>query len=236
MAFSNHVTPEVAEKALQSYPFDALMIPLNYFDRFNFPGWEEKVIPLAQEKKVGVLAMKPFADGFLWRSFEQALRYTLSLPVSCVVLGANTEEYLRKDLAIVESFVPMGEEEKERWFGEAPELGNYVCRQCGECLPCPQGIDIPRIFLLEGQYDRQMQDGVVRDPAEYALRDRLRFWFGNQDYAQEAYSKLSENALSCNRCGECEKRCPYDIAIIRKLNIAHTKLTDRRPPGYNRIF
>lgn len=236
VAFSNHVTPEVAEKALQSYPFDALMIPLNYFDRFNFPGWEEKVIPLAQEKKAGVLAMKPFADGFLWRSFEQALRYTLSLPVSCVVLGANTEEYLRKDLAVVENFVPMSEEEKERWFSEAPELGNYVCRQCDKCLPCPQGIDIPRIFLLEGQYDRQMQDGVVRDPAEYALRDRLRFWFGNQDYAQEAYSKLSKNALSCNQCGECEKRCPYGIAIIRKLNIAHAKLTDRRPPGYNRIF
>lgn len=235
VAFSNHVTPEVAVKALQGYPFDALMIPLNYFDRFNFPGWEERVIPLAQEKKAGVLAMKPFADGFLWRSFEQALRYTLSLPVSCVVLGANTEEYLRKDLAIAESFVPMSEEEKERWFSEAPELGNYVCRQCGKCLPCPQGIDIPRIFLLEGQYDRQMQDGVVRDPAEYALRDRLRFWFGNQDYAQEAYSKLSKNALSCNRCGECEKRCPYGIAIIRKLNIAHAKLTDRRPPGYSRI-
>lgn len=235
VAFSNHVTPEVAVKALQGYPFDALMIPLNYFDRFNFPGWEERVIPLAQEKKAGVLAMKPFADGFLWRSFEQALRYALSLPVSCVVLGANTEEYLRKDLAIAESFVPMSEEEKERWFSEAPELGNYVCRQCGKCLPCPQGIDIPRIFLLEGQYDRQMQDGVVRDPAEYALRDRLRFWFGNQDYAQEAYSKLSKNALSCNRCGECEKRCPYGIAIIRKLNIAHAKLTDRRPPGYSRI-
>jgi predicted aldo/keto reductase-like oxidoreductase len=236
IAFSNHVTPEVAVKALQSYPFDALMIPLNYFDRFNFPGWEKEVIPLAQNKGVGILAMKPFADGFLWRNFEQALRYTLSLPVSCVVLGANTEEYLRQDIAVVENSTPMSEDEKEEWFRSAPELGNYVCRQCGECLPCPQGIDIPQIFLLEGQYDRQMQDGVVRDPAEYALRDRLRFWFGNQDYAQKAYSELSKNALSCNQCGECEKRCPYGIAVVRKLNIAHAKLTDQRPPGYNRIF
>ncbi|NSW75753.1 MAG: aldo/keto reductase [Candidatus Atribacteria bacterium] len=236
VAFSNHVTPEVAEKALELYPFDALMIPLNYFDRFNFPGWEERVIPLAQSKGAGILAMKVFADGFLWRNTEAALRYTLSLPVSCLVLGANTEEYLQKDMMLVEQLIPMSEEEKERWFFDAPELGQYVCRQCGKCLPCPQGIDIPRVFLLEGQYDRQMKDDLVRDPAEYALRDRLRFWFGNQDYAQKIYASLVPSALACNQCGECEPRCPYGLPIMRKLTIAHEKLTDHRPPGYTRIF
>ncbi|MEN3185337.1 MAG: aldo/keto reductase [Atribacterota bacterium] len=236
VAFSNHVTPEVAEKALSLYPFDALMIPLNYFDRFHFPGWEERVIPLAQLKGAGVLAMKVFSDGFLWQNPEAALRYTLSLPVSCLVLGANTEEYLRSDMALVEQLTPMSEEEKERWFFDAPELGQYVCRQCGKCLPCPQGIDIPKIFLLEGQYDRQMKDDQVRNPAEYALRDRLRFWFGNQDYAQETYASMAPNALTCNQCGECEKRCPYGLRIVRKLVIAHEKLTDSRPAGYTRIF
>ncbi|MCX7667401.1 MAG: aldo/keto reductase [Atribacterota bacterium] len=236
VAFSNHVTPEVAAKALELYPFDALMIPLNYFDRFNFPDWEERVVPLAQSKGAGVLAMKVFADGFLWRNAEAAMRYTLSLPVSCLVLGINTEEYLRKDVAMVERLAPMDTEEKERWFFDAPELGQYVCRQCGKCLPCPQGIDIPKIFLLEGQYDRQMKDDLIRDPAEYALRDRLRFWFGNQDYAQKAYASVSPNVLACNRCGECEPRCPYRVRIMRKLAIAHEKLTDSRPPGYTRIF
>lgn len=235
-AFSNHVTPEVAEKALQTYPFDALMIPLNYLDHFNFPGWEERVIPLAQSKNAGILAMKVFADGFLWQHPEEALRYTLSFPVSCLVLGANTEKYLREDIALLETLTPMSDEEKEQWFFKAPELGHYVCRQCGKCLPCPEGIDIPRVFLLEGQYDRQMKDDLIRDPAEYALRDRLRFWLGNQDYAQKAYAALSPNALACNGCGECEPRCPYGLPIIRKLTIAHQKLTDERPPGYIRIF
>lgn len=235
VAFSNHVTPEVAVKALQMYPFDALMIPLNYFDRFNFPGWEEDVIPLAQSRGVGILAMKVLADGFLWRNTEKAFRYTLSLPVSTLVLGVNTEEYLRKDFALLERLTPMDEGEKERWFFEAPELGNYVCRQCGKCLPCPEGIDIPKIFLLEGQYDRQMKDDVIRDPGEYALRDRLRFWFGNQDYAQKAYEELPTKATACTKCGECEPRCPYGIPVMKKLLIAHGKLTDMRPPGYTRI-
>jgi predicted aldo/keto reductase-like oxidoreductase len=236
VAFSNHVTPEVATKALETYPFDALMIPLNYFDRFNFPGWEKEVIPRAQEKGTGILAMKVLADGFLWRNTENAFRYTLSLPVSCLVLGVNREDYLRRDVELLATLTPMNEEEKDRWFFEAPELGNYVCRQCGKCLPCPEGIDIPKVFLLEGQYDRQMKDDIVRDPAEYALRDRLRFWFGNQDYAQKAYAALDVQATSCTACGICEPKCPYGIPIVKKLAIAHEKLTDERPPGYTRIF
>lgn len=235
VAFSNHATPEVAVKALNAYPFDALMIPLNYFDRFNFPRWEEEVIPLAQSKGVGILAMKVLADGFLWRNTEKAFRYTLSLPVTTLVLGINTEAYLRRDIELLTNLTPMSDEEKERWFFEAPELGRYVCRQCGKCLLCPENIDIPRIFLLEGQYDRQMKDDVIRDPGEYALQDRLRFWFGNQDYAQKAYEELPVQAPSCTRCGECEPRCPYGLPIMKKLSIAHEKLTDQRPPGYTRI-
>ncbi|NQS88330.1 aldo/keto reductase, partial [Patescibacteria group bacterium] len=78
VAFSNHVTPSVALKTIQVYPFDAVMIPLNYFDYFNFPQWEDKLLPRAKQRDIGVLAMKPFADGFLWRSWEKALRYTLT--------------------------------------------------------------------------------------------------------------------------------------------------------------
>ena len=235
VAFSNHVTPEVALNALSLYPFDLLMIPLNYFDRLNFPGWEKDVLPQARKKGMGVLAMKALADGFLWQNERQAIRYTLSLGVDSLVMGANTEEYLKRDIEMVENFVPFTPEEMEKIREEAPELGNYVCRQCDKCLPCPLGIDIPGIFLLEGQYDRQMQDGVIRDPAQYALRDRLRFWLGNQDYAQKAYQKLNPQASACNQCGECEPRCPYKIPIIYKLNLAHEKLTDTRPPSYCRI-
>ena len=235
-AFSSHVSPEVALRALTIYPFDVIMIPLNYFDRFHFPTWESQVIPAALENKIGLLTMKVFADGFLWKSWENALRYTLSLPVSSVVIGANTMEYLQKDIQFIDSLEGMSEGEKENLYIKAPELGQYVCRQCGKCLPCPEKIDIPRIFLLEGQWDRQMADGVVREPGEYALRDRLRFWFGNQDYAQEGYKRVDPSALACNECSECIPRCPYHLPIIEKLKIAHQKLTDTRPPVSIRII
>jgi len=235
VAFSNHVTPSVALEAIKAYPFDVFMVPLNYFDYFNFPQWEDKLLPEAKKRDIGVLAMKPLADGFLWRSWEKALRYTLTLPVACVVTGANTRKYLEKDIELAKKFVPLKKEEREDLFKNAPELGSYVCRQCGDCLPCPEEIDIPKIFLLEGQFDRQMKDGIVRDPPEYALRDRLRFWYGNQEYAQKEYQNLKVKATACTECGVCEQKCSYQIPIMNKLKIAHQKLTSSRPPSYIRI-
>ncbi len=235
VAFSNHATPCVALEALGIYPFDAFMIPLNYFDYFNFPQWEDELLSEAQKRDMGVIAMKPLADGFLWKSYEKALRFTLTLPVGCVVTGANTRDYLEDDLKIANGFVPLSQKEREELFRDAPELGNYVCRQCGDCLPCPEGIDIPHVFLLEGQFDRQMKDGVVRDPAEYALRDRLRFWYGNQEYAQKDYQNLKVKATACTECDLCEPKCSYGLPIINKLKIAHQKLVSSRPATYMRI-
>lgn len=235
VAFSNHVTPSVALKTIQVYPFDAVMIPLNYFDYFNFPQWEDKLLPRAKQRDIGVLAMKPFADGFLWRSWEKALRYTLTLPVVCAVTGANTRQYLEEDIKIANEFVPLSGKEREGLFRTAPELGNYVCRQCKDCLPCPEGIDISNIFLLEGQFDRQMKDGIIRHPPEYALRDRLRFWYGNQEYAQKTYQNLKVKATACTECEICEQKCSYRVPIINKLKITHQKLTSLQPASYTRI-
>lgn len=216
--------PEVLVKAMKQYPFDAVMAVINYYDRFNFPMIEDELIPLAQKRGTAIVAMKGLADGFLWKSVEKAFRYALSLPVSTVVAGINTMEMLEKDLQIINSFAPMSEEEKQILFRDAPELGNYVCRLCGKCLPCPEAIEIVEVFKLEGYYDRQMFSARIESAPDYALRERFRFWLGNEDLARERYDKLEVKATACTRCGECEPRCPYHIPIMRKLRIADYKL------------
>ena len=225
IGISSHGSPEVMIEALRRYPFDVIMTGTNYYDRFNFPLIEKELLPLALKEEAGIVGMKAVADGFLWRSAEQAFRYAWSLPIHVMAAGANTMDMLDQDLAYAGAFEPMTEEEQERWFFEAPELGTYVCRLCDKCLPCPEGIDIPRIFELEGWYDRQIWDGVVRDPADYALRERLRFWFQNEDRARAAYAVLPVRADACTDCGECEPRCPYHLPIVDKLRHSHYKLT-----------
>ena len=226
IGLSNHGHPEVVIEALKRYPFDVVMTNFNYDDRFNFSAIEETLLPLLVEKNIGIVGMKVIGDGFLWRSAAQAFRYAWSLPIHVMVAGMNTLGFLEQDLAWARAFVPMPDAEKEHWFAAAPELGTYVCRQCYKCLPCPSGIDIPRIFGLEGWYDRQMWDGIVRDPGDYWQRSALRFWFQNERRAQAAYATLPVKSSACTDCGQCEPRCPYHVPIIDKLRHTHHKLTN----------
>ncbi len=225
IGISNHGHPEIMMEALKRYPLDVIMTGFNYYDRFNFPLIEGELLPLALEKNVGIVGMKVVGDGYLWRSAEKAFRYAWTLPIHVMAAGMNTPAMLEQDLAYAEAFTPMSEEEKEQWFFEAPELGSYVCRLCDKCLPCPEEINIPRVFELEGWYDRQMWDEVVRDPGDYWLRTALRFWFDNQERARAAYAALPVKADACTDCGECEPRCPYHLPIVDKLRRTHDKLT-----------
>jgi predicted aldo/keto reductase-like oxidoreductase len=230
IGISNHGHPQLMIQALEAYPFDVIMTNFNYYDRFNFPLIEEELLPLALERGVGVVGMKAVGDGLLWRSADVAFRYAWSLPIHSMVAGMNTIDILDHDLALAEAFTPLSDEERERLVAEAPELGTYVCRLCDKCLPCPEGVDIPRIFTMEGWYDRQIWDGIVRDPGDYLMRQTLRFWFMNEERARAAYSELEVKADACTDCGECEPRCPYRLSIVAKLQHAHYKLTVEPKP------
>ena len=225
IGISCHGYPQLLIKALKAYPFDVIMTNFNYYDRFSFPATEEELLPLALEREVGIVGMKAVGDGFLWRSAEMAFRYAWSLPIHVMAAGANTMGLLESDLRWADQFTPLSDSERERLFVEAPELGTSVCRLCGDCLPCPEGIDIPWVFNMEGWYDRQMWDGVVRDPGDYWLRKTLRFWFQNDERARAAYAQVDIQADACTRCGECEPRCPYNLPVVAKLEHAHYKLT-----------
>ena len=203
IAISMHGQRNVLIEALKQYDFAAVMTTLNYYDRFNFPAIQDKLIPLAIEKNVGVLLMKPLADGYLANSAPAAFRYALSQPVSVVVTGINNLKMLQDDLRYANKHIDMTDAEKNALFRDAPELGRYVCRQCNQCLTCPENIPIPEIFRLEGLYDRQMADGAVENVAEYALKERLRFWFGGQQEARQLYSEVSIKADKCTACGHC---------------------------------
>jgi uncharacterized protein len=223
---TGHGRPDALIDAVTRHPFSVLMTGFNYFDRFNYPATEGTLLPLCLGKGIGVLAMKSLADGYLYRSLPRALRYTLSLPVSTVVMGINSREMLAKDLEIIRGYAPMGEPEKTELYRTAPELGDYVCRLCGKCAR--NGFDPQKVFLLEGMFDRQMDDMRVSDTADYALRERLRFWFGQQEMAKTEYSSSPVRVDPSADYSALSPLCPYGIDVDRKLKIAHAKLSAER--------
>lgn len=224
VGISMHGQPDVLIQALQKYPFDVVMTTINYYDRFNYPEIEEVLVPLANKKDTAIVLMKPIADGLLWKSSPLAFKYAFSQPVSVIVGGINTRDILEMDLKYANEFYPITAEEKAEIYKNATELGNYVCRQCDQCLPCPEGLPISEIFKYEGYFDRQMANGTVIDPGEFALRERLRFWFGNKNLAIANYDKIDIKADKCTKCGICIPKCPYGIDIIKKLELADYKL------------
>jgi predicted aldo/keto reductase-like oxidoreductase len=217
--------PEMLLKCLQSYKFDAMMEWINYYDYFNFPMIYDRIIPYCREHGVGVIAMKPVADGLLWRSAEQAFRWTWSVPVDSISAGNNTIDMLKKNISLAKSFQPMDQDEKNELYRTAPEYANYVCRQCGKCLDNTLGLDIKAVFAAEGYFDRQMHTGNVPDASEYALRERLRFWFNNQELAREKYAGLETRVPKDFDSNAIHGKCPFGIDVPRKLRIAAWKLT-----------
>ncbi|PNR97862.1 hypothetical protein X927_09835 [Petrotoga mexicana DSM 14811] len=224
LGVSFHGLGNYALKLIKTVDLDVLMTGFNYLDIFNFPSTYQEVIPFARSKNMGIVGMKAFADGYLYRSTYDALNYALTQDLDVMVVGANSEDMLRKDIQIAENFKPLPKKSVENLYYRAPELGNYVCRQCGKCLPCPENIEIMKVFEYEGWYDRQMRDYQPHEAPDYALRERLAFWFGNQNEAKTAYSKLNKTFKDCTKCSICEERCPYDIPIIRKLKLVDYKL------------
>ena len=104
-----------------------------------------------------------------------------------------------------------------------PELGDYICRQCGRCRL--EDADVMRVFELEGKFDQQMFDGRPTSAPDYALRQRLCYWFNNQERAMALYQPLAP-AVEALLASDCAlPTCPYGINVRRKLRLAHTKLT-----------
>jgi predicted aldo/keto reductase-like oxidoreductase len=224
VGISGHGQPFGLLRALQETSFDVIMVPINYYDRFNFPDVHNKLIPLVEKSGTAVMGMKALADGYLWHSAEEAFRYAWSQPVCTVVAGCNTPRMLDQDVKLARSFSPLTEQEIQDLHASAPEYREYVCRQCESCLAGDK-LNLKRIFELEGWYDRQMWDGVVRDPEDYALRMRLGPWFGQQDAAMEAFA--AERLLPFPQAdfGHLKNRCPYIKDLEKKLRIARKKLT-----------
>lgn len=117
ISISGHTNPRVQIEALNRFPFDSVLMAASVLDHFIY-SFAEEFLPVANSKGVATIGMKVFALGKLADHYEKALRYTLALPVSTVIVGCSTMEQLENDLAVAENFTPMTGEERLDFFRE----------------------------------------------------------------------------------------------------------------------
>lgn len=214
IGFSCHRYHETMEKGLRSGEFEAIMVSYNIL---NDELVDERILPLAKEMDVGVIAMKPLAGGFLAAppqalaskskipiNAETALRFVLSNDaVATAIPGMMRIEEVEENAHVGYSFSSLSEEEKKSIVEAAESLSREFCRGCGYCQPCSQGILIPIILRQLAYYKH----------------------YGLTDWAKWRYRMVEVKANSCTQCSQCVKKCPYSLNIPEMLAEAHSLLS-----------
>lgn len=111
IGISGHRNPTILSRAIDLFPFDAVLMPVNPAEP-HYWSFIDEVLPKAQKKGMGILGMKTLSRGvcikiFGVESIETFLRFALTQPISTVVIGYESVEQLEMNIRIAKSFQPM---------------------------------------------------------------------------------------------------------------------------------
>ncbi|MDP2643570.1 MAG: aldo/keto reductase [Desulfobacterales bacterium] len=115
VGLTGHHDPFILKRCIDTYDFDTVLLPVNPAEPAH-DNFIDIVVPLANEKGMGIIGMKVYLRGFAARvpGFENMapyLRFALSQPISAVVIGCDNILQLEENVNLAGSFHPMSEEE-----------------------------------------------------------------------------------------------------------------------------
>lgn len=211
LGFSFHDDPQRMIDLVDLGWAELVLCQYNYLDRRN-----EAAIEYAASKGVAVTVMGPVGGGRLsvipkgldgalgiddTRAAELALRFVASNPnVDVALSGLGSVEMVQQNVAAMDKgpLSPAELATLTSLMDRYAELANLYCTGCEYCLPCPNGVNIPRCFEL---YNYQHV-------------------YGLEEYALDQYARLARADHDASQCAECETcldRCPQNIPIPEQL-------------------
>ncbi|MCL1977078.1 MAG: aldo/keto reductase [Candidatus Bathyarchaeota archaeon] len=228
VGFSYHGGRDEFVKICDAYLWEFCMIQYNYLDENNQAG--RTGLQHAANKGIPVMIMEPLRGGILANNLPKAVAkvfedaYVKRTPaewsfrwlwdqqeVTCVLSGMNSMEMLKENIEIAKT-AKTGDftesdfaviEKAKKAFTETIKV---PCTGCNYCMPCPQGVDIPTCFSC---YNNTVIEGKKAAIIKYVMQTSLK--------------TKPQVASLCNKCGQCEKRCPQKIQIRTELqNTAKT--------------
>jgi predicted aldo/keto reductase-like oxidoreductase len=233
LGFSFHDKYEVFQDIIDGYDgWTFCQIQYNYMDEEHQAG--TRGLKYAADKGLAVVVMEPIRGGRLsinppppilelWNTAPRqrtpadwALQWVWNHPeVSLALSGMSAMEQVEQNVASAGQSGPGTLTDEDlaligRVRDKYRELVPIPCTQCEYCLPCPNGVNIPRIFEI-------YNEAVMYN--EYRSARMLYSWL-----------KEEERANLCEQCGQCEELCPQGISVAEWLEKAHQLLSEGANP------
>ncbi len=213
LGFSYHDIPSNLFPLVDELKWDFAQLQLNYLDWIMIGG--KKQYDVLVEKNIPCIVMEPIRGGSLANVCQEAidvlgedspakwaLRWVGSLDNCKVILsGMSNMEQLVENIDTFNDFKELSDSEMETIeLAKQKILGNKFvpCTGCRYCMPCPFGVNIPRIFSMYNQYNMD--------------KDREKFL--------KNYNELDakERIDNCKWCNACVSHCPQAINIPEELS------------------
>jgi predicted aldo/keto reductase-like oxidoreductase len=222
---SNH--HKVVKKAIDSGLYDMIQLGYNVFDiketEEDYEIYDDylgqsgirRLIALAKSKDIGIIAMKTLKVGGRRQNVEKyktgnttlyqaMLKWVLeNKNIASAVIEMLTFEQLEEDMAAVGK--SLSNKERKNLFRYVTDNSKDYCHMCGSCqTKCPSRLKTTSILRYLAYHESYRKISLAR----------------------QAYSRFkpSQNASSCQNCGECERVCPYGVAVRKKIKEAHLLL------------
>ncbi len=128
LGVTGHSDPDVLMECLRRFDFDQILMALNAADPHH-RSFMEHLLPMAVDKQMGIIGMKIPARGRILSSWQpdkspdtgwnqpapkpgvlamkEALYFTLSLPVSTVIIGCDSVTQVEENMQLARDFTPL---------------------------------------------------------------------------------------------------------------------------------
>ena len=214
LGFSFHDSAEVLANFIGDYNWDFIQLQLNYYD-MEKEDYKQQY-ELVKSRNIPVAVMEPVRGGFLAhtvpeaqkiisenygenKSASLALSYVNNLDGVYIVLsGMSNMEQVKDNVNTFANPIPMNEKANKVLADVMAAINAFKvvdCTKCEYCMPCPVGVNIPKVFETYNKYEMFKSEWIIKD------------------YLKEIEVQPTE----CIGCGVCQSHCPQGIAIPQEI-------------------
>jgi aryl-alcohol dehydrogenase-like predicted oxidoreductase len=145
LGITGHYRPDALMECIRRHPFDTILMAMNAADPHHF-SFNQELLPLAVERQLGIIGMKVPARSRLlsnwtppsveqqkhsWEgmtiqtttpgtlTMREAMYYTLSRPVSTVIVGCDTIAQLEENVQLAREFTPLSDSQATQLVARA---------------------------------------------------------------------------------------------------------------------